>query len=102
MSLLPNHHIFQRKWDRELRAEEADFNRREREAADRRWRQYRCENLFWRLWGIDQMDALKIAESVWSLNQQHWVPRHWQDANLWLEFEANEREIVSRGTLETR
>lgn len=45
--------------------EEHEFEKRAREDQDRRYRQYRCELLFWRLWGVDQADALKIAEGVW-------------------------------------
>jgi hypothetical protein len=40
-------------------------NRMEHEAAIRRARQIRVENLFWRLWGIPMEAAEKIASEAW-------------------------------------
>jgi len=50
------------KSDREA---EAELDKREKALADERIRQYRCDNLFWRLWGIPMELAELIAEAVW-------------------------------------
>jgi hypothetical protein len=73
MSLAPNHKHFERKWSSELRAEEAELNRCERVAADLRARQFRCEQLFWRLRGVDSAQALRIAMCAWDFDGKHWT-----------------------------
>ena len=49
------------------REAEENFNKREKELADERVRRYRCENLFWRLWGLPMELSEAIAESVWGV-----------------------------------
>ena len=47
------------------RDEEARLEQDEKFRADERFRQYRRENLFWRLWGLPMEIAEQISEHVW-------------------------------------
>lgn len=44
---------------------EQEVDDQERAEANYRLRQYRCENLFWRLWGLPVFVAETLAEKVW-------------------------------------
>ena len=72
------------RWEEDYRAE-----MRERERADFRWRQYRAEQLYWRLKGIEDFTAYRLAAEVWGFGSEHpWVPDHWLKANLWMDVQG--------------
>lgn len=53
---------------------EEELNLHEKELANERLRRYRCENLFWRLWGLSCEVVERIAEEVWGV-ETDWLSR---------------------------
>ena len=49
------------------RETEQRLNKCEKELADERLRRYRCENLFWRLWGLPVELAEAISAAVYGV-----------------------------------
>jgi hypothetical protein len=73
---VPNSYLeIQKKWDRELREEEAFLNREEKDAAKFRVRQYRMELLFWKLigFGLDRKTSESMAYEVWGVELSYWT-----------------------------